>query len=271
MTVTSKEAIHKFLSEIFRTAVPSGSVYSGAAKPELPYAACYFPMSLLFGEKAEGYIDYYYIDDQSLGTNAENALANFARRVGINGETLNFDGGRLYITRGEPFYKLTADKSDQSRKCVHIKLNISCIAPALGFTITDGSTSYIIDPRSEISVSSKLVGAKAESVSGKCIMDVIGTKTVVEIKTCWINKKVAAGMTRFIASSPVLSLSISDPFGSPDGTARKSDFMFDMPRIISQTYEPETGKEYVKLEINACEQGVQPAISAAAQSTQPEV
>ncbi len=269
MTVKSIMELHKFVSTIFGRAFPSGSLYSGAAKPKLPYAAYSFPISPVFGAKAEGYVDYYYLDGRESGEDAERVLTYFARQVGLDGKTIDFDGGRLYITRAEPFYKLSAEKNDQSRKCVRFKLNISCIDPALSLTLTDGSASYTIDSRSEISVSSKLVGARAESVSGKCIMDVIGTKTAVAIKTCWLEKRVGAGITRLIASSPVLSLSITDPFGSPDGAVRTSDFIFEMPRITSIAYEPESGREYVKLEINACEQGVQQ--DTAAESAQPEV
>lgn len=257
--MTSREAIHNFISGIFGTAVPSGSVYSGKSKPLLSYAAYSAPLSPVFGTKAEGFIDYYYIDDWDSGAAAENALAEFSRQVGLDGKTIDFDGGRLYITRGEPFYKLSAEKSNQLHKCVRLKLNLCYIDPSVELTLTDGSTSFVIDSRSEISVSSKLVGARAESVCGKSCMDVLGTKTAVAIKTCWLEKQIGAGITRLVASSPVLSLSITDPFGSADGTARTADFIFDMPRIISLAYEPESGKEYVKLEISASEQGVQSA------------
>ena len=253
--MTSSEAIHSFISGIFGIAVPSGSVYSGKSKPPHPYAVYSFPLSPVFGAKAEGFIDYYYFDWP--GNQAEDALAEFSRQVGLEGKTIDFDGGRLYITRAEPFFKLSADKSDQSLKCVRLKLNLSFIDPSVSLTLTDGNASYTIDSRSEISVSATLVGARAESVSGKSCMDVLGTKTAVAIKTCWLDRQVGAGITRLIASSPVLSLSITDPFGSPDGTTRTADYIFDMPRIIALAYEPESGKEYVKLEINANEQGVQ--------------
>ena len=57
--MTSREAIHNFISGIFGTAVPSGSVYSGKSKPLLSYAAYSAPLSPVFGAKAEGFIDYY--------------------------------------------------------------------------------------------------------------------------------------------------------------------------------------------------------------------
>lgn len=268
--MTSSEAIYNFISGIFGTAVPSGSVYSGKSKPFLCYAAYSAPLSPVFGAKAEGFIDYYYIDNINLSAAAETALTEFSRQVGLDGKTIDFDGGRLYITRGEPFYKLSAEKSDQSRKCVRLKLNLCYIDPSVSLTLTDGSASYVIDSRSEISVSSKLVGARVESVTGKSCMDVLGTKTAISIKTCWLEKQIGAGITRLIASSPVLSLSITDPFGSPDGTARTADFIFDMPRIISLAYEPESGKEYVKLEINAAEQGVQFETNVTQESVQLE-
>lgn len=255
--MTLSEAIYNFISEIFGTAVPSGSVYSGKSKPLNPYAVYSFPLSPVFGAKAEGFIDYYYYDWPESGKLAEEVLTEFSRQVGLDGKTVDFDGGRLYITRAEPFFKLNADKSSQSVKCVRLKLNLSFIDPSVSLTITDGNASYTIDSRSEISVSAKLVGARAESVGGKSCMDVLGTKTFVSIKTCWLEKQVGAGITRLIASSPVLSLSIADPFGSSGGIIRSADFIFDVPRIISLAYEPESGKEYVKLEINADEQGVQ--------------
>lgn len=253
--MTSSEAIHSFISGIFGTAVPSGSVYSGRSKPMQPYAVYSFPLSPVFGAKAEGFIDYYYFD--CLGNQAEEVLAAFSREVGLAGKTIDFDGGRLYITRAEPFFKLNAEKSRQACKCVRLKLNLCFIDPSVSLTLTDGSASYTFDSRSDISVSAKLVGAQAESVSGKSYMDIIGTKTAIVIKTCWLEKNIGAGISRLISSNPVLSLSITDPFGSPDGAARTADFIFDMPRIISLAYEPESGKEYVKLEINANEQGVQ--------------
>ena len=78
--MTSREAIHNFISGIFGTAVPSGSVYSGKSKPLLSYAAYSAPLSPVFGAKAEGFIDYYYIDDWDSGAAAENALAEFSRQ-----------------------------------------------------------------------------------------------------------------------------------------------------------------------------------------------
>lgn len=269
--MTSSEAIYEFISGIFGTAVPSGSVYSGRSKPLFSYAAYSAPLSPVFGAKAEGYIDYYYIDDINFTAATERALTEFSRQVGLEGKTIDFDGGRLYITRGEPFYKLSAEKSDQSRKCVRFKLNLCYIDPSVSLTLTDGNASYVIDSRSEISVSSKLVGARAESVTGKSCMDVLGTKTAVSIKTCWLEKQVGAGITRLIASSPVQTMRITDPFGSPDGAARTSDFIFDMPRIIALAYEPESGKEYVRLEINAGEQGVQSESGVSELNVQSEV
>ncbi len=254
--MTLQQAVYSFISGIFGTGVPSGSVYSGALRPLIPHAVYSAPVSPVFGAKTEGFIDYYYFDEKNCGAAAHDALAEFAAQVGMEGKTLDFDGGRLYITRAEPFYTLTADKRDQSRKCVRLKLNFSFIDPKQSLVLSDGSTSYTIDSRSQIAITSSLVGSRAESVSGASIMDYLGTKAAVSVKTCWLEKTEAAGITRLIASSPVLTLSISDLFVSPDPGEYSARFMFDMPKVTARAYEPESGREYVKLEINAVEQGL---------------
>ena len=104
--MTSREAIHNFISGIFGTAVPSGSVYSGKSKPLLSYAAYSAPLSPVFGAKAEGFIDYYYIDDWDSGAAAENALAEFSRQVGLDGKTIDFDESLLH----RPLRRADADR-----------------------------------------------------------------------------------------------------------------------------------------------------------------
>lgn len=255
--MTSFEAVYSFLTGIFGRAAPSGSVYSGSAAPELPYVVYSAPLGPVFGQRADGFVDLYYIDRDSSGAEAAQALEEFSRAVGLGGLTLDFDGGRLYITRGEPFYKLSADKADQSLKCVRLKLGFCFIDPERSISVSDGEAGFSIDSRSEITVASRLVGARAESVTGKTVMDCLGTKTAVNVKTCWLEKQTASEIIRLIAAKPLLFLTLSDPFASSDGSPRTAEFMFEMPKVIAEAEEPEQdGGEFVRLEINALEQGI---------------
>lgn len=258
--MTLNDALYNFFKGIFGAAVPSGSECAGYPSPDRPYAVYSAPVYSSFGTETEGFVDFkykdccYYEDDEGP---IETAMA-FADILGPEGMTVDYDGGRLYITRGEPFYKLTAEKTDQLRKCVHFKLNYRFIDPELSLTLSDGTDSFTLDSRSEISLSSGFVGGRAESVTGMSLMDYIGTKSSLSVKTCWLEKSFAAGISRLIARSPVLSICVSDTFADSSESPRTADFIFDMPKITARAYCPQSGRQYVKLEITADEQGLRP-------------
>lgn len=258
--MTFSDAIYEFFRGLFGRAVPSGTECVGYPSPDRPYAVYSVPIYPSFGTETEGFVDFKYKDcccyEDDEGP-IETAMA-FADALSPEGMTVDYDGGRLYITRGEPFYKLTAEKTDQLRKCVRFKLNYRFIDPAQSLTLSDGTDSFTLDSRSEISLSGGFVGGRAESVTGKSLMDYVGVKSALSVKTCWLEKSFAAGISRLIARSPVLPICVSDTFASPSDPTRTADFIFDMPKITARAYCPQTAKEYVKLEITAKEQGLRP-------------
>lgn len=115
--MTKEQAYHAFLASFGWTTYDENTVPDGAAMPRITYnlsvAEFGFPvaMSISLWDRSTSWTTI---------TNKANEIYN---AIGLGGKIIPFDGGYIWVKRGQPFSQRMADENDSIRR-IYIVLEV---------------------------------------------------------------------------------------------------------------------------------------------------
>lgn len=113
--MTKEEALYNYFSSFGLTAYPSNAVPYETTFPWLTYST---PLGFDGDVSAEVNL-WYHTESEATPNNKVNEIAE---AIGVGGVTLGYDGGIIWIKRGNPFCQSLTDENDVSIKRRQINL-----------------------------------------------------------------------------------------------------------------------------------------------------
>ena len=117
--MTKAAAIYNFWAGFGIPAYEENSVPSGKDAPEFPYIT-YQLITDSFGADVAMTASLWYRDSSRVMANAK--ADEISEAIGYGGDKIFYDGGSIWIKRGEPFAQGMGDASDQMIKRIIINI-----------------------------------------------------------------------------------------------------------------------------------------------------
>ena len=117
--MTKAAAIYDFWSGFGLPAIEENSVPTGKDAPEFPYIT-YQLITDSFGADVAMTASLWYRDSSLVNANAK--ADEISEAIGYGGDKIFYDGGSIWIKRGEPFARGMRDASDQMIKRIIINV-----------------------------------------------------------------------------------------------------------------------------------------------------
>lgn len=117
--MTKAAAIYNFWAGFGIPAYEENSVPSGKDAPEFPYIT-YQLITDSFGADVAMTASLWYRDSSWVRANAK--ADEISEAIGYGGDKIFFDGGSIWIKRGEPFARGMGDASDTMIKRIYINV-----------------------------------------------------------------------------------------------------------------------------------------------------
>lgn len=117
--------------------------------------------------------------------------------------------------------------------------------------ITDGENTVTLLQDLEFTIEPRDVGVEATMASGKTVMDIVGTKNVLEIPTGWLSPEDLATLRSMISKKHILTVTYPDI----DGTKTKS-FFVKQPKYKTFKYGTDGVEQWYGVTLTMTQQGV---------------
>ena len=117
--------------------------------------------------------------------------------------------------------------------------------------ITDGTNTVYLLPDIEFTIEPRDVGVEATMASGKTIMDIVGTKNVLEVPTGWLSPENLLTLRDMIRSKHVLTVTYPDIDGP-----KTSDFVVKQPKYKAFKYGDDGVTQWYGVTLTMTQQGV---------------